>query len=57
MFELMNEGIKIRPTFHGFCIWTIDGVSFTLTDTVQTKRPLVALRPIGAPQLFLRCRQ
>jgi hypothetical protein len=38
MFELMSEGLKIRPTFHGFRIWTIDGVSFTLADTAANEK-------------------
>jgi hypothetical protein len=38
MFELMSEGIAVKPTFHGFRVWTIDGVCFTLPDTAANER-------------------
>ena len=38
MFELMSDGIAVKPTFHGFRVWTIDGVSFTLPDTTANEK-------------------
>jgi len=38
MFEHMGEGITVKPTFHGLRVWTIDGVSFTLTDTTANEK-------------------